>query len=211
MLTDSIEKIYIIHYKPLVDRKNYLINYFQQNNITNYEFRDLYQREELTEEIKNNYYTPHDTNLNPAQICITIEHIETYKKIVETCKDENKWFLILEDDARFYHEFIYKLNFYMKNIPEDAEYLDICDYYTINTNELWYKTIDSMDATRTTCSYLIKKSTCEKVLTTIIPFITAIDHQMNMEIKNHNLNAYWSNDSLVNHGSIGTYNNSYVI
>jgi GR25 family glycosyltransferase involved in LPS biosynthesis len=206
MLTDSIEKIYIIHYKPLVDRKNYLINYFQENNITNYEFRDLYQREELTEEIKNNYYTPDNINLNPAQICITIEHIETYKKIVETCKDENKWFLILEDDARFYHEFIDKLNFYMKNIPEDAEYIDICDFCTINTNELWYKTIH----TRTTCSYLIKKSTCEKVLTTIIPFIHAIDHQMNMEIKNHNLNVYWSNDSLVNHGSLGTYNNSYA-
>ena len=44
---ENIEKIFIIHYKKLENRKKYLIDYFKKNNIVKYEFRDLYQRENL--------------------------------------------------------------------------------------------------------------------------------------------------------------------
>ena len=87
-LTNKIEKIFIIHYKPLLERKQYLINYFINNNITNYEFRDLYQRENLSKEIKEKYFKL--DNLNLPQICITIEHIETYREIINDNKNTNK-------------------------------------------------------------------------------------------------------------------------
>ena len=134
-LTNKIEKIFIIHYKPLLERKQYLINYFINNNITNYEFRDLYQRENLSKEIKDKYFKL--DNLNPAQICITIEHIETYRQIINDNKNTNKWYLILEDDAIFCDNFIDKINEYLKVIPDDAEYLDICDYFQIDSNNMW--------------------------------------------------------------------------
>lgn len=194
MLSNKIDTIFIIHYTPLVERKNYIINFFNQHNINNYEFRSLYQREELTEDIKNKYFKL--DNLNNALISITIEHIETYRKIIETCRDENKWYLILEDDSIFCEDFINKLNFYMENIPIDAEYLDINNYSTINDrSELWIP----HKGTRTTCSYLIKKSTCEKLLPTIIPFNMAIDHELNTQMKIHDLKTYWSNSHIINH------------
>ena len=203
MLTSLIEHIFIIHYTPLIERKNRIVSYFNENNIRNYEFRNLYQRENLTEELKEKYNA--NKIMNNAHICITIEHIETYVKIIETCTDQNKWFLILEDDAIFCTDFINKLNFYMENIPDDAEYLDINDFYKTNSDILWEKNM----YTRTTCSYLIKKTTCEKLLSSIIPFNNSIDNELNTQFVKHNINNYWSNDSLIHHGSSSIYKPSH--
>ena len=84
----NVSKIYIIHYNKLVNRKNYLLDFFSKNNIKNFEFRELYQRENLTSEISNRYFKLN--NLNSAQICITIEHIETYREIVNNSTNDNK-------------------------------------------------------------------------------------------------------------------------
>ena len=207
MLTQKIKKIYIIHYNPLIDRKKYLVDYFSKNNITNFEFRNLYQRENLTEELKKNYFKL--DNLNPSQICITIEHIETYKEIVNNCENNDDWYLILEDDAIFIDNFIEIINNHLNNLPDDAEYLDISDYFDTSTflgfksNNIWEK----INYTRTCVSYLINKTTCEKLLNTIIPFEQAIDHELNRQILTHNIKTYWSNLSLVHHGHYGS---SYV-
>ena len=94
----------------------------------------------------------------------------------------------------------------MENVPPDAEYLDINDFMKINTNNIWEK----CNATRTTCSYLVNKQFCEKILSTIIPFEYAIDHELNKQMNIHNINAYWSNIPLVKHGSLNTYRASYL-
>jgi GR25 family glycosyltransferase involved in LPS biosynthesis len=203
-MNEIIQKIYVIHYNPLVQRKEYILNYFNNNGITNYEIRNKYQREDLTPEIKETYFKLN--NLNPAQICITIEHIETYREIINTI-DENKWALILEDDSLFTNDFISNINKYMCNVPSDAEYLDISDYRKINSPNMWERNL----YTRTTCAYLIKKETCEKLLQTIIPFNNVIDHELNTQFKINNINVYWSNLSLIIQGSgNNTYRSSYI-
>ena len=198
-----VSKIYIIHYNKLVNRKKYLINYFNIHNIDNFEFRSLFQRETITDDIKNQYFKL--DNLNSAQICITIEHIETYKEIVNTSVNENDWYLILEDDAVFCDKFSEKLNDHLEHIPKDAEYLDISDYFTINSPDMWVRNY----STRTNCAYLITKKTCEKLLSTIVPFEKAIDHELNKQFKIHDIKTYWSSTSLIHHGSNNTYNSSY--
>ena len=90
----------------------------------------------------------------------------------------------------------------MKVIPDDAEYLDICDYFQIHSNNMWVL----KNFTRTNCSYLINKNTCEKIIKTIIPFEKAIDHELNRQFKIHDIKCYWSNLSLIHHG---TYVSSY--
>jgi len=200
---ELINKIYVIHYNKLMDRKKYITDYFNNNKILNYEFRNLYQRENLTDEIKNNYFKLN--NLTAAQICITIEHIETYKEIVNNGSYDN-WYLILEDDAIFCENFLVLFNEYMSNIPLDAEYLDICDYFKINSQNMWERKY----TTRTNVSYLINKRTCEKILNTIIPFEKAIDHELNRQMDIHNIKTYWSNISLIKHGSGEIYSPSYT-
>jgi GR25 family glycosyltransferase involved in LPS biosynthesis len=206
----NVKYIYIVHYKKLIERKNYLQEFFKKNNIDNFEFRDLFQRENLTNEISEKYFKL--KNLSSAQICITIEHIETYKNIVyNTNASDDDWFLILEDDAIFCNNFIDKLNKHLDSIPKDAEYLDISDYMSIaslgiTSQDMWVKT----KYTRTNVSYLIKKKTCSKLLTTIIPFDVSIDHELNKQFALHDIKVYWSNISLVHHGSDTTYGSSYV-
>jgi GR25 family glycosyltransferase involved in LPS biosynthesis len=195
----NVENIFIIHYKKLTNRKKNIENYFKENNIVNYEIRDKYQREDLTDELKTKYFFQTEINLCPAQICVTIEHIETYREIVINGID-NGWYLILEDDALFCINFIEKLNELLDCVPNDAEYLDISNYFTINGDEKWCK----QKLTRTTVSYLIKKNTCQKLLNTIIPFNHAIDAELNRQITINDLMVYWSTESLVSQDSFNT-------
>jgi hypothetical protein len=89
----------------------------------------------------------------------------------------------------------------------DAEYLDISDYFTINSVNMW----ERKEYTRTNSAYLIKKSTCVKLLSTIIPFEQPIDHELNKQFKIHDIKNYWSNIPLVHHGSGSNYRGSYTI
>lgn len=240
-LTQKISKVFVIHYKKLTNRKEYLINYFKSKNITNYEFRNNFQREDLTTDIVNHYFKSNKFErenlstkaaesyfklnnfdnvttdiadfyfklniLNSAQICITIEHIETYKEIVNRTSDnDDSWYLILEDDAMFFENFVNDINLYLDNVPQDAEYLDISDYFTIRSQNMW----ERKDSTRTNCGYLIKRSTCVKLLSTIVPFEYPIDHELNKQLKMHNIKTYWSNKSLIHHGSGTHYHGSYT-
>lgn len=188
----NIPYIYIIHYKPLINRRKYIENYFNSNQITNYEFRDHYQRENLTKELAEFYCTK---PLTPPYICITIEHIETYKEIIK--QNFDGWVLILEDDAIFCDNFINRINEYLDYVPADADYLDISDYlirfYIPNPQGKWTK----LPHTRTNIGYLIKRQTCEKILQTIIPFNEGIDHELNKQIKLHNLNVYHIDEPLI--------------
>jgi len=195
----NVKKIFVVHYKKLLDRKKYIEDFFSNNNIVHYEFREKYQREELTNDIKKSYFML--DNLSPAQICITIEHIEIFREILKS--EYDGWYLILEDDAKFVNNFIGKLNNLLLDVPNDAEYLDISNYFNLNSSEKWVR----QTATRTNVSYLIKKSTCEKILKTIIPFEYAIDHELNKQFKLHNISVYWSGESLISQGSYGS---SYI-
>ena len=71
--------IFIVHYKPCVDRKQYLTAYFNACGFTKYTFVDDYQREDFTMELRNAYFNP-NVRLPAAVYCITISHIEIYKK-----------------------------------------------------------------------------------------------------------------------------------
>jgi GR25 family glycosyltransferase involved in LPS biosynthesis len=125
-----LKNIFIVHYKKLTDRRRVIENSLNGYNITNYEFREKYQREYLTDEIKNKYFVFNNlsplNNLSSAQICITIEHIEIFREIIEN--NYKGWCLILEDDALFSNNFVTKLNKLLENVPHDAEYLDIADF-----------------------------------------------------------------------------------
>jgi len=215
-LTSKINKIYIVHYIPLVERRNYLLKYFKQNNIKNFQLRSIYQRENLSEEMYKSVYKFHDVSyMKPAVVCITLEHIEIYKDIIQN--DFDSWCLILEDDSLFCKHFIEKINVFMDNVSIDAEYLDIndwkfdyksFDYSTpLDMKNLW----EPRQSTRTTGSYLIKKSTCLKLMKTLIPFENPIDNDLNEQFKTHDIKVYWSVFPLIINGGyeIGVYKTSY--
>jgi GR25 family glycosyltransferase involved in LPS biosynthesis len=180
----------------------------KDNNITNYEFIDKYDREIVSNEIITKYCDLINSKfLNIPICCITIAHIEIYKKIIE---NNYKVCLIFEDDIILTDNFIAKLNKYLKCLPSDLDLgflVDGCNMHApnIDISKIWY----DIPYTRTTSAYLITKSACEKILTTIIPFDRAIDHQLNIEIKTHNLQVYWCEPTICTEGSKSIYRSSY--
>jgi GR25 family glycosyltransferase involved in LPS biosynthesis len=175
-------------------------------NITNYEFYEEFSRDSTSENIMKEYFQLE--NLTPTQICITIAHINIYKKIIN---NNFNFCLILEDDALFNDNFINNFNNYLSSCPKDIDIACInngCNLHADNIipDKIWY----SVKFTRTCCAYLITNNCCKKIIKTIIPFKKAIDHELNYQIKLHNLNVYWTEPTLISDGSETIYKSSYI-
>ena len=199
------DHIYILHYTPLTQRKEYLLNKFKELNITNYTFYEEYNRDVITPETIEQYYKLKE--INKVQICITISHLEIYRKMIQ---EGHEQCLILEDDAILSDDFNNKLKSYMETLPSDynlAFLVDGCGMHSPNivSDKIWYPAIHS----RTCCAYIINKKTCELLLEKAIPFTNAIDHELNKQIADNNLIVYWCEPTIVHHGSDGNYSGSY--
>jgi GR25 family glycosyltransferase involved in LPS biosynthesis len=202
----NVDHIFIVHYTPLSDRKAYLIKKFNEFGITNYTFYEEYNRNTTSKETMKQYFTL--DNLTPAQICITIAHLELYRLIVQ--RKYTKC-LILEDDAILCPDFDVKLASYLNSLPSDFDLAFICGgcglrSQNITPNTVWYREFSS----RTCSGYLINVTACERLLKTAIPFVKAIDHELNIQINEHNLVTYWAEPVLIEHGSETVYKSSYV-
>lgn len=205
----KIDRVFIVHYTPLENRKAYLTKQFKVYGIKYYEFFEEYNRDQTSDELVDKYYKYNrpDGIIGKVQKCITIAHIEIYKKIIENNYNS---VLILEDDAILFDDFLNKFNSYMNCVPNDYDLLFInagCGLHAKPTknDQIWYK----VPGTRTCCAYIITKSACEKILTTIVPFSQPIDHALNTQIKTHNLNVYWCEPNIVGDGSEMLYGMSY--
>jgi GR25 family glycosyltransferase involved in LPS biosynthesis len=173
-MNTTINKVYIVHYAPLKDRRMRLEESLQKHGITNYEFITDYDRNTITHETIKQYYRGNAISLAP--ICITISHLEIYKKIIE---GNNALTLILEDDAILAPDFKERLTTYCRDLPSDFEigFLnDGCNMHAqgICPDQNWYPAKSS----RTCCAYLITKGCCEKLVKSSIPFREVIDYEM---------------------------------
>lgn len=203
----NIDKVYIVHYYKLTERKNDIIERLNANGFTNYEFMSNYPRDIIDDNIIKKYFKYDGIKLNNTQIAISIEHIEIYRDIINK---NYKWALILEDDAYFDNNFSFNLNESLKTLPSDADYCCLTDgcgvhHSPIISGTYWYKNI----YTRTVAGYLINNNFCKKILDSIIPFKTAIDNQLNIEISKLGINAYWREPTLISQLSGFKYNKSY--
>jgi len=201
-----VDHIYVVHYTPLTERKKYLLNKFEKANITNFTFYEKYNRNETSPEVMSDYFKLH--NLTPAQICITIAHIEIYREILEK---GYKRCLILEDDALLCENFFERLHEYNSQLPEDFDLgllNDGCKLHAnnIQPSQIWYPAT----TTRTCCAYIISNKCCATLLPSIIPFTMAIDHELNIQIKKLNLKTFWAEPTIVNDGSCSIYGSSYT-
>lgn len=201
----NVDKVFIVHYKKYLNRKSRIDNFLSKNNITNYQFRYFFNNDEtvenLPEELKNKYiqfshevlgvWKPESVQGNA---CCAVKHIEILKEIAENGIDD-KWYLVMEDDSLpIEDDFVNQLNYYLENVPEDAEFLDMNGYcpheeYIVNSSDLWIR----KKSGRTIISYLIKKETCKKMLKNIIPVTTAIDFMYTRAISIDDIKLYWSN------------------
>jgi len=203
-------KIFVIHYSKLVDRKKYIIEQFKKQNITDYEFIEKYNKEDLCEQDKLLF----DNCLTESIISLINKHFYVYKLIVE--KYDNA--LIFEDDVILNDNFNEILNKYISQLVEDYDMLfigDGCNFHIekdklITNNNIYEKCLyptkwGGNGASRCSDSYIISKKCAIKLCNYInklsFKIKLPIDWWLNVAARENNLKVYWAEPTIVTQGS----------
>jgi hypothetical protein len=211
--TDNI-KIFIIHYSPLIERKQFIDTQLEKQNISA-EYILNYDREDLITKDLELF----DSKLKLSMVSLNLKHIECYRRIINDEKYD--FHLILEDDALLDINFYTKLKEYLKQLPEEWDMCfigDACNLHIpeqlVNYNKninIFYKTNfptywGGDGATRCTDSYLISKKCCKQILNFInrpnYKISQNSDFWLNGVIRENNFTVFWAEPTLVSNGTL---------
>jgi GR25 family glycosyltransferase involved in LPS biosynthesis len=202
-------RIFVIHYKPLIDRKHHILEQFRKHNIVDYEFIEI-DRDELHEQNTSIF----EHNYSKSQMAISLSHFYAYKQISDNYENG----LVFEDDIVLSDDFTNILQRYMSQLPDDYDMLFIGDgcglhieKHKITPSQYIYEKClyptrwGGNGATRCTDSYVINKK-CAKQLCTYIDNLpykinSAIDWWLNVAARENNLKVYWAEPTIVTQGT----------
>jgi GR25 family glycosyltransferase involved in LPS biosynthesis len=202
-------KIFVIHYKKLVKRKENILKQFEKYNITDFEFVEI-DRDEL----QNYNLDIFDKSIGKVGIAVFLSHLYVYKEI----SDKYNNAFIFEDDIILDDDFINKYNKYISQLPNDYDMLFIGDGCNLHIEKekiipdkyIYEKCLHSTSwggdgATRCVDSYLINKKCaiklCEYFNNLSSKINLYIDWYLNIIARKYNLKIYWMEPTIVKQGS----------
>jgi GR25 family glycosyltransferase involved in LPS biosynthesis len=211
-------KIFIIHYKKLVDRKNNIINQFKNHNITDFEFIEI-DRDELQNEntsIFENSFPSH-------QQAIFLSHFYAYKEIA--LKYDHG--LIFEDDVILEDNFVDKLEKYLSQLPPTYDMFFIsngCNFHIpseeLVENKFVYKKClqptcwGGGGVTRCCDGYIVTKKCANNICNYIFNYKNKINNEidwfLNKAAMYLRLKVYWAEPTICYQGTEnGIFDTSY--
>ena len=202
-------RVFIVHYKKLIDRKSHMLEQLKKNNITDYEFIEI-DRDELC----NQNISMFQENYSNSQIAISLSHFHAYKQICD--KYENG--LIFEDDVVLSDNFTDILNKYMTQLPENYDMLFVGDGCNLHIEshrlipnqyiyeKCLYPTSWGGDgAGRCVDSYLVNKKCaiklCEYINNLSYKINLPIDWWLNIAARDNIFKVYWAEPTIVTQGT----------
>lgn len=198
----KLDQIYISHYEKLTDRKVYFDKVISTNTI----FKGaqvVASNDEIDKQVLlNNSYVDDRTvwhGLKNSEICIAEQMFKIYRLIA---KSNNDLCLILEDDFVLTENFNHYLNEFLNNLPNDFDciFMSSCCDLKPKHNNVVNKYFYEEETSRCTTAYLIKKETCEKILS-IANYTAPIDWHLNFIKVKLGLKFYWTDPIIVLQGS----------
>lgn len=188
----NVDKVYICHYSKLIERKKHVIDQLNSNKIDNYQFVELYDKNELNDTSINFLYPNINnffTNMNDAEKSLALKHAW----IVEDMFQKNySSILVLEDDVVLCQDFIKKFNFYKDQLPLDWELGWVGSCCNLKEPEIEntyvYKT---NRGSRCTHAFCLNKNFAVKMHNEFKKINLPSDFYYNHLIKTFNLNNYW--------------------
>lgn len=203
-------KVYIIHYTKLTDRKPVMLGQMRNNGITDFEFIEKCDKEDLTDTEISIF----QDNFNKSLISIFFKHIHAYGEIIRN----HDYALILEDDALLQDNFINILNEYMKQLPEDFDMFFIgsgCNLHIekekILPNKFVYEKClhptwwGGLGASRCADSYIVSKKCAIAIFNYLMNMTEKIDlgmdHWISHVAREKQFKVYWAEPSIVTQGS----------
>jgi glycosyl transferase family 25 len=227
-MTINTDKIFIIHYTQLSQRKE-----FMDAQIASLDnkcvYIDKFDKEDMTPDVANRLHRQDESEYNKkvaplwdvnvhsyrdltdAEISCASKHFEAVRRIGEECEVHG---LILEDDAVFNSNFTNGFNHCLPKTPEDWDVILLgtgCGEWFIK-HQLQGRTaaysdskssIFKMPHPATNCAegYLVKKEAAKKIYDSIIPFDLAGDWELAYQFYKLDLNVYWWVPPLLHQGS----------
>jgi glycosyl transferase family 25 len=203
-------KIFVLHYSKLIDRKKYIIEQFQKQNITDYEFIEKFDKDEITSDESSLFAV----NYKKSTMSLHLKHNYVYKLIADNYDNA----LIFEDDVILSDNFIDKLNNYMTQLPENYDMLFIGDGCNLHIEEdklipnkniyakcLYPTSWGGNGASKCSDSYIINKKCAKKMC----EYINSFNYKINLPIdwwinevaRDNNFEVYWAEPTIVTQGS----------
>jgi GR25 family glycosyltransferase involved in LPS biosynthesis len=141
-----VENIFIIHYKKLIERRNYLSNKFKDKDLI---FIDEYDRDTIDNNIVRKYYNNNKflweertssvyrekytyRDLKMSEICNYLSHIKALELIIENNFTNA---LILEDDVILKENFFEEFDKIFMDTPTDFDIIFLGSSYTVDILE----------------------------------------------------------------------------
>ena len=203
-------KIFVLHYSKLVDRKKHILEQFKKENITDYEFIEKYDKEDLQDCDKLLF----ENSVKESMISLMNKHFYAYKLISENYENA----LILEDDVILSDNFNKILNLYMSYLPEDYDMLFIGDgcnlhiekHKLISNKHIYEKCLYPTNwggdgASRCSDSYIISKKCANKLCEYLKNLKNKInlpsDWWLNVAARDNNFKVYWAEPTIITQGT----------
>lgn len=201
----KIDKIFIIHYEPLIDRKRYLDSVIFDLGIP---FEYVYNNETTDSLIKENIQDYYCFNqeilgrmLSLPEICVSISHINVYKRIINESLNNC---LILEDDAILNDNFTNYLNEVLNEI-DDFDFVFLSTCCNLNVKKTSQKYLYETDTSRCTTGYIVNKNNLNKVIELSRTISTTIDAHLNYIKNKLNIKYAWCEPPIITQGSSNVY------
>jgi GR25 family glycosyltransferase involved in LPS biosynthesis len=205
-----VDCVYVMHYSKLTERKEHLLKNIKDVGLDKYPiiWVEHFDRENITPEMiqKNFAYQPHimQRHLSMAEIANGIAH----NYIIEQVASKHDIALILEDDIVLKDGFTVHLEKAIGLLPKDWDVLNIGGDYAgeyrndpspINCDV----TIVPHNSCAITCSYVLKKSTAQKIMTHQLfrPFCLPIDTTLCYICPHIEAKTYWCRPWIAYEGS----------
>lgn len=212
-------KVFVLHYSKLTDRKKSVLEQFEKNSITDYDFIENYDKHELTSH-EVTLFTP---EFERSKASLMLKHFDAYRKISNAYEEA----LIFEDDVILCENFAEIFANYTTQLPDDYDLIflgDGCGYhippYRIEPDTYFYEKgvyptfWGGNGATRCTDSYIISKKgaarLCEYIEHSPFKIALPIDWWLNQAARDTKLKVYWAEPTLITQGSErGIFKQSY--
>ena len=199
-----------MHYTKLMERKIYIIEQFRLHNITNYEFIEKYNQDDITHEEAKFY----EKNYKLSTMSLHLKHLYLYKMLSEGTEGA----IVFEDDVILCDNFMEILNKYLTQLPEDFDMLFLgngCNLHIekdkilpdkfVYEKGLYPTSWGGDGASRCSDSYIISNK-CAKTLFGYVkkltrPISLPIDWWLNQAARDNKLKMYWAEPTIVQQGS----------
>ena len=203
--------MFVLHYSKLTDRKKSVLEQFEKNSITDYDFIEQYDKDELTDE-QAALFT---AGFEKSKASLMLKHFDAYIKII----NEYERALIFEDDILLCENFADIFANYTTQLPDDYDLVFIGDGcgdhippWRLEPETYFYErgvypTFWGGDgATRCSDSYIISKKCAVKLYEYIkqspCKIALPMDLWLNQVARDAELKVYWAEPTIVTQGSL---------